>query len=61
MHWAAPEYAWLLMLAVPAALLLRHARARQRIDLARLLGENQAPRERSVRRMLASSLPLSGA
>ncbi len=37
--WAAPGYAWLLLLAAPAALLCRRAAELRRRDLLRLVGE----------------------
>lgn len=38
MNWAAPAYAWLLLLGIPAAILIRRAIVRQRQDLSRLTG-----------------------
>jgi Ca-activated chloride channel family protein len=37
--WAAPGYAWLLLLAAPAILLCRHVAGRRRRDLRRLAGQ----------------------
>ena len=44
MHWAAPEYAWLGLLAAPALFLLHHARQRQRQGLALLYGHTHPER-----------------
>lgn len=54
MTWAAPAYAWLLLLALPAWLLARWAAQRRKRDLVRLSGEGggQAPRSTRVRRQL---------
>jgi len=38
MAWAAPEYAWLVLLGIPAVFLLRRAATRRRHDLRRLSG-----------------------
>jgi Ca-activated chloride channel family protein len=38
MNWAAPEYAWLALLAIPATLLSRHAWRKRRQALGRLSG-----------------------
>ena len=54
MHWAAPEYAWLLLLGVPAALLLRRARARRGDAMLQLAGERPAA---PARRWPAHVLP----
>jgi Ca-activated chloride channel family protein len=59
MHWAAPEYAWLLLLGIPAAFLLRRAQARRRDGMIRLAGENPAlpTRSRGARQLPAYALP----
>jgi len=53
MHWAAPEYAWLLLLGLPAVFLLRRAQLRRRRDMIQLAGESQV----LPRQWLAFSLP----
>lgn len=55
MNWAAPDFAWLLLLLVPAAALLHWSAARRQRDL-RLLLEKDAPshsRPQAIRRRLA--------
>jgi Ca-activated chloride channel family protein len=55
MHWAAPEYAWLILLAIPAGLLLRWAAVRRRHAMSRLLGAGPARPGRL--RQLPAGLP----
>ena len=55
MHWAAPEYAWLGLLAAPALFLLHHARQRRRQGLDLLYGHTRP--ERTGYRDAALMLP----
>lgn len=59
MNWVAPEYAWLILLGIPATLLLRWAAVRRRRDLRQLTGEEVArlPLSARVRRWSAFLLP----
>ena len=45
-NWAAPEYAWLVLLGLPAAFLIRRAATRRRRDLRLLAGEGGMPTAR---------------
>lgn len=45
-NWAAPEYAWLVLLGLPAVFLIRRAAARRRQDLRLLAGEGAMPAAR---------------
>lgn len=58
MHWAAPAYAWLLLLIVPAAILLRLAARNRKRTLMELTGDRGGtpPLSWRVRRGLARTL-----
>ena len=52
MTWAAPEYAWLVLLGIPAAFLLRRAIVRRRQGLRQLTGRDVNPPARSLLALL---------
>ncbi len=58
MNWATPEYAWLLLIGIPAALLARWAALRRRRDLGQLLEQGATrPRPALLQRGLTWLLP----
>lgn len=55
--WAAPDFAWLILLGIPAAWLLHWADAHRQADLRRLVGEGRPARGPLLRRRLARLVP----
>jgi Ca-activated chloride channel family protein len=57
MNWADPAYAWLCLLLVPAAMLLRRTARRRRLDLLQLAGDDSPAQRPACRPVLGALLP----
>ena len=57
MNWADPAYAWLCLLLVPAAMLLRRTVRRRRLDLLQLAGDDPPAQHPACRPVLGALLP----
>jgi Ca-activated chloride channel family protein len=57
MNWADPAYAWLCLLIVPAAMLLRRTVRRRRLDLLQLAGDDPPAQHPACRPVLGALLP----